>query len=273
MINFDITEYNFSKKDTDQYELSILHGVDSFAYIIKDAGANVLVLREYFWPEGKQSSPVWAGDDKLQLHYKRVKIAFAKGRFCMVPQRLYQESEKATYLGHLSPLKDSNNIFSDNVSQHQAELIYEVDSPALESIERHFPQSGKRNLHTVLLEAMRAHAGSQTSYHLAAHIGQKQVMVYAFDRMNLMFANAFPYRSAQDCLYYILLVFDQLGLKPELHPLSIAGRILEDSDIYRLLMRYVRNVSFLPGLPVKLGPQLQRQPAHFFYDLYALGIS
>ncbi|MCB0634161.1 MAG: DUF3822 family protein [Saprospiraceae bacterium] len=273
MINFDITEYNFSKKDTDQYELSILHGVDSFAYMIKDNSANVVALREYYWPEGKQSLPVWSGDDKLQSHYRRVKIAFSKGKFCMVPQRLFQETEKATYLGHLSPIKNSNNIFSDNVSQHQAELIYEVEAPALESIERHFPQAQKKNLHTVLLEAMRPHASSQTSYHLAVHIGQKQIMIYAFDRTNLMLANAYAYRSAQDCLYYILLVYEQLGLKTEISPLFLAGRILEDSDIYRLLMRYVRKVSFLPELAIKRGPQLQRQPAYFFYDLYALGIS
>lgn len=273
MINFDTTEYNFSKKDTDQYELSILYGVDSFAYIIKDSAANVLALREYYWPEGKQSMPVWSGDDKLQLHYRKVKIAFSKGKFCMVPQRLFQEAEKATYLGHLSPVQNSSNIFSDNVSQHQAELIYEVDSPVLENIERHFPLAQKKNLHTVLLDAIRSHAASQASYHLAAHIGQKQVLIYAFDRTNLMLANSYTYRSAQDCLYYIMLVCEQLGFKMDQTPLFLAGRILEDSDIYRLLIRYVRHVSFLPSLPLKAGPQLQRQPSYFFYDLYALGIS
>lgn len=273
MINFDITEYNFSKKDTDRYELSILHGVDSFAYMIKDDSANVLAIREYFWPDGKQSLPVWSGDDKLQLPYKRVKIAFSNGKFCMVPQRLFQETEKATYLGHLSPVRNSRAIFSDNVSQHQAELVYEVDSPALEHVERHFPQAQKRNLHTLLLEAIRSHAASQSSYHLAVHIGHKQVLIYAFDRTNLMLANAYPYQSAQDCLYYILLVYEQLGLKPEHTPLFLAGRILEDSDIYRLLSRYVRHLNFLPALPVQTGPQLQRRPSYFFYDLYALGIS
>lgn len=273
MINFDITEYNFSRKDTDQYQLSILYGVDSFAYIIQDAKDTVVALKEYVWEDGKPQNSFLEEDDKLKLNYRKVKVAFSKGLFCMVPQRLFQEEEKATYLGHLSRIKRSGNILSDNISQHQAELVYEVDEAVLQEMDRYFNRAPKKNLHTVLLEAMRSHAATQSSYHVAVHVYQKQLLIYAFDRTNLMLLNTYRYNSAQDFLYYVLLVYEQMGFKTGEVPLFIAGRILEDSDIYRLLIRYIRNLAFLAPGRIKRGPQLDRQPPYFFFDLYALANS
>lgn len=270
MINFDITEYSFSKKDTDQYQLSILYGVDSFAYIIRDGKANVLALREYYWPEGKRGTSPWDEDHKLQCHYRLVNVAFGNGVFCMVPQRLFREAEKLTYLAHLSQVDPASTVFSDNLSQHQAELVYQVDEALVNEVTEHFSYAQKKNLHTVLLEAMRSHAATQTSYHLAAHVSQKQVLIYAFDRTNLMLANAYTYRSAQDFIYYVLLVYDQLGIKASEAPLYLSGRVVEDSEIYRLLHRYVQTFSFLPANNLNRGPQLERYPGYFFYDLYAL---
>lgn len=270
MINFDITEYNFSQKDTDQYQLSILYGMDSFAYIIQDAKATVVALREYYWPEGKQDPSFWAEDRKLHHPYRQINVAFGKGLFCMVPQRLFREEEKATYLNHVSDIQRSENILSDDVAQHQAELVYEVDQTALQEVHKYFNSASKKNLHTVLLEAMRSHSTAQPSYHLVVHVSQKQMLVYAFDRANLMLVNTYVYRSAQDFLYYVLLVYEQLGLNASDVPLYLAGRILEDSDIYRLLVRYIKKLSFLSPVRVKYGPQLERHPLYFFYDLYAL---
>lgn len=273
MINFDITEYNYAKKDTDQYQLSILYGMDSFAYIIQDAKQTVVALREYFWPEERQPPSFWEDDDRLHGTYRQIKVAFSKGIFTIVPQRLYQEEEKATYLGHLSKIRRSGNILSDNVAQYQAELVYEVEESALEEVDRYFARAPKKNLHSVLLEAMRNHAAMQRSYHLVLFVSRKQLMVYAFDRTNPMLVNAYPYRSAQDFLYYVLLVYEQLGLSTREVPLFLAGRILEDSDIYRLLSRYVKQVDFLSPAAVKRGPQLERHPLHFFFDLFALANS
>lgn len=273
MINFDITEYNFSRKDTDQYQLSILYGMDSFAYIIQDAKEQVVALKEYYWPDGKQKVAFLEEDEKLHFNYRQIKVAFSKGVFCMVPQRLFQEEEKATYLGHLSKIRRSGNILSDNISQHQAELVYEVEETAMREMDRYFNRAPKKNLHTILLEAMRSHAATQHSYHVAVHVFQKQMLVYAFDRTNLMLLNAFQYSSAQDFLYYILLVYEQMGFKTADVPLYMAGRILEDSDIYRLLVRYIRNLTFLSPGRVKRGPQLERHPPYFFFDLFALANS
>lgn len=273
MINYDITEYNFLRKDSSQYQLSILFGVDSFAYIIQDAKDQVLALREVQWPDGKQKAALLEEDEKLQLGYRHIKVAFCKGVFCLVPQRLFQEEEKATYLGHLTNIQRSTNIMSDHISQHQAELVYEVDETSLRVVEKLFNHVPKRNLHTILLERMRSHAATQDSYHVAIHVFRRQVLIYAFDRTNLMLVNAYPYQSAQDLLYYVLLIYEQLGLKTAEVPLFLMGRILEDSDTYRLLVRYIRRLNFLSPGAVQVGPQLGRHPRHLFFDLFALGHS
>lgn len=271
MIKFDITEYNFSKKDTEKYKLSILLGMDSFAYVVQDARATVLALREYHWANTPVPDTLWQEDERLSYAYRQVNIALDTLLFSIVPHRLFQPAEKATYLGHLAPLENSEHIFHDHLVQHQAELIYGLSTTLVNTIERYLPFSYRQHLHKVLLEAMRSHAAVQKSYHLACHIWNNRIYVYAFDRTNLLLANGYTYRSAQDLLYYLLLVYDQLNLKTDEVPLALAGRLRTDAEVYKLLHRYIRHLSFLPSPAANRGPQLERHPTTYFYDLFAIG--
>jgi hypothetical protein len=103
---------------------------------------------------------------------------------------------------------------------------------------------------------------------LRNHIAQ----IAVFDRRNLQFYNSFAFTKASDFLYFTLLAFDQLKLNPLDVPLTISGELMEDSEIYRLLYRYFRDIRFAPtpaGLYHFPG-SIQSLPSHLNYDLYAM---
>jgi hypothetical protein len=62
---------------------------------------------------------------------------------------------------------------------------------------------------------------------------------------NLQFFNIFEYKTKEDFMYYVLFTLEQLELSTEETLVSILGDIEEDSDLYRLIYTYIRNIDFL----------------------------
>jgi hypothetical protein len=64
-----------------------------------------------------------------------------------------------------------------------------------------------------------------------------------FLKNKLMFYNRFDFATKEDVIYYLLFTIDQLKLNPEEIPVVITGNISEDNDNYKIIYKYVRNVS------------------------------
>lgn len=58
-----------------------------------------------------------------------------------------------------------------------------------------------------------------------------------------VYLNAFNYTNQDDLLYYVLLVYQKLFLSVDSFPLTVSGLVEEDSEIYKLLYQYIRNIS------------------------------
>ncbi len=44
-------------------------------------------------------------------------------------------------------------------------------------------------------------------------------------------------------IYYVLFAIDQLKLNPEETPIVISGKITEEDEYYKIIYKYIRNVS------------------------------
>ncbi len=58
------------------------------------------------------------------------------------------------------------------------------------------------------------------------------------------FFNTFDYKANTDVVYFLIFVFEQLGINPEEVDLSLTGMTDHRSGLYELIYRYVRNVRF-----------------------------
>jgi hypothetical protein len=82
----------------------------------------------------------------------------------------------------------------------------------------------------------------------------KQLQIAAFESSNLLFINIFSYETPADVLYFSLLIYQQLQWDPAIIPLSISGEIVQNSEIYKQLHKFIGAVRFtstptLFGLP------------------------
>jgi len=57
--------------------------------------------------------------------------------------------------------------------------------------------------------------------------------------------NSFEYQTKEDFIYYILFTAEQLKLNPETFKLQLLGEISEESDLFKIAYRYIRNISLM----------------------------
>ena len=74
-----------------------------------------------------------------------------------------------------------------------------------------------------------------------------------------MMSNTYNFQAPEDVLYYVLFGFEQFDLNPEQIPLALAGSVSEQSELFDLLFKYVRNVSLYSHGPRPIKDLAQHQ--------------
>jgi len=288
-LSVDIIEDTYLSKSADAgNNLSILIGMDRFAYLIHTADHQVLVLREYE-RESRALSPTKQGQSAFSLpgleqickenshlnqSFGKIRIGWTVPFLTLVPQRLYDADHKSTYLQYLTKPEGAWEYAADELPNFASSLVYAIPSEGEAWRQKQFPDSKVLHSTTTFLSGARALVKERKGgRHLFIHTGYGEVRLALLDETHLYFSNAFFFQTAKDFLYYILAVVDECELDQETTPILLSGQLIEDSEIYRLLYRYFRKLSFVPS-PAQLssGPQLSALPQHLYTDLYFLAL-
>lgn len=276
-MKYDIIDNNFQQKNSSAYQLSILTGMDSLVFSVFDTNTEeLLVLKSVDWPETghqKDFGEALKKENLLGLLYRRVKIGVVSPKTALVPSRLFNPSERTVYLDELSLEKQSAPVHDDEIESMSLRLVYPI-APALGSaLAHHFPNAKFYNGLTAFLLGAKANLPNGKEHNAFAHFYETSFYLAIFEKDRLLFCNTFDYGSASDVLYFTLLAFEQYGLDPEKAQLNLSGNILEDSDIYKMLYRYLLYITFMPQ-PVNLKPgrKFADIPAHFFFPLHSLSL-
>jgi hypothetical protein len=89
---------------------------------------------------------------------------------------------------------------------------------------------------------------------ISKNIDEKQVFVHfssnrfeivVVQNQKLLLFNSFDFTTEVDFIYYLLFTTEQLNLNPEHFKLFLLGGISEDSELFSIAYKYVRNISLL----------------------------
>ena len=252
--------------------------MDSFSYMVTDGQQQVLVLRDYSLDE--KASPeqrlaalpdLFSSDSFLRSTYRNIRIGYFNDGVTFIPARLFNPVEKKAYLEHLTTVGPEMQVRTDDLVHFGVKTVYLMERTAEDLLYRYFAGGRIFHQHSVFLSGLweTELSGEKDRLFVNVHAGSMQVVLLRGRQLGL--ANFYPYGSAKDFLYYLMLVFDQLKLDPEETPLFLTGHLIKDSEIYRLLYRYVRHLQFLnPPAFLKLGPKLSEHPRYFYFDLLSL---
>lgn len=282
-MSYDIIESEFNKKFSSAYQLSILVRMDSLVFFVFDAGSNAaLRLRTIPFVNqtvntqdvAKELQAIFDREELFGYLFRRVRISLPAGAAVLVPSRLYNDAQKDTYLSELVISKDSrHSVYYDEISETSAHMVYSVDPEIVKVLRKQFPTAHFYNPATPFILGARKMTGEETEHSLCINFSKKEIQLALFEKQNLLFYNSYSYNTAGDVLYYTLLTLDQFTLDPAKTPVSLSGQILEDAEIYRMLSRYLGELSFVsePGF-LKFGKRFKDVQPYFFFDLYSLAL-
>ena len=88
---------------------------------------------------------------------------------------------------------------------------------------------------------------------------------------HLEYCNVFACTTAEDVVYYTILVMQELALDPDQDDVTVWGELTPDSAVFGLLRTYVRNVHFGPRPGnVQYSYRLNDVFEYRYFDLFSL---
>lgn len=253
--------------------------MDRFSYLISDGHQNVLAIKVYqldafndYNSAFKDSlQKIFLSDALLKLPYHQVRLGIGGTMNVLVPEVLYHPGQKHSYLEQLTEITSEEEVFTDELSKFKAKNVYLVNKDTIRLLKSYFVNASFYHATTPVLHGFQRIAEHVIGSALYLNVIDKHLHIAVFENGQLHFSNIFNFKSSRDFIYYVMLVYDQFKLKPETIPVYIAGQIVDDSEIYHLLYRYVRHLNMVQA-PDYLQFDVKHNSlnAHFYFDLYSM---
>lgn len=276
VVKYDIKETTFDRTNSDQYELSILLGMDSFTYVVKEQRTNNLVAFRSL--KMKDAALIdWVAqfqrcvqdDELLRLNLiKKIYLSYITQRVTLVPSRLFALGKETEYLGSLSEISLDDTCHSNTVTELAVQLVYALGEERLEATTRRFSPLRTSHVASGLLSHWARQSIKYGHRAVYCSFRDNQLTIAGLNGGKLLFFNVFGFSTAADVLYFINLTYQQCGWSMARIPLYLCGEVIAESEVYRLLYRYAEDIRFLAfDGPAEIGEQFQTIPQHLYYDL------
>ena len=252
----------FNPAIADGCTLKVVIGTDGLSLSVTN-NSTVQVLKSWVFPElhHEQSiRKILNGHDLVAYPYGKTMVSFFTTHQTLTPRRMFDMSQKSAYL---ETLLDNvpDTAFVQDIPALDSFLAWTPPPEILKICRYFFPTADlKPQLAPLLLRTHEMSAGDETK--IFVHFRSSHIQIISFERGNLLFFNTFSYEKPSDILYFTLLVYDQLNIKPAQTGLIISGELLEESEIYRQFQRFIRDIRFLPS------PTLSGVPQHILPHVY-----
>ncbi len=207
----------------------------------------------------------------LQYTYAQSHWAWSEPQVTLVPRRLFNPDHLSDYFKILLRPGHTYTYAFESLPVFDCFLVYAVETSLQQlSLLQRSASVSVKHLSGPLLQAFH-HLADYADHQVFVHFRFQSVQIAVFERRNLLFFNSFPFQHANDALYFILLAYEQFKLNPLELPLVLSGNLLEDSEIFRLLRRYIRTIRFAP-LPssVQLPQSAVDLPSHYWFDVFSM---
>ena len=226
IIKVSLNEFSFGIKNKLNNEISHL----------KSISLNQLA------PLENQLEVIFSKNELLQVSYDDILVLHDNSLNTFVPSALFDADNLGSYLQYNVKIFPTDYFDYDEISSHQLQNIY---IPYVQFNNFFIDQFGGftfKNVNTAFLEyILQTDFPSEVSS-VYSCISEHHFEVIVMKGNEFIFFNSFEYQTAQDFIYYILFVFEQLKLDTHQHTLHLFGQIDTTSELFTLAYTYIKNI-------------------------------
>lgn len=232
------------------YHLSIFLGEQTFQFaVFHIADKRYLGIADYSFQLENGELPIdlfqqiYRDDEWLKLNYRSVNVAFINQKSSLIPSAIFEENELEHYLRlNLEILKEEQLMY-DKLLLSNLSNCFAVNQNWIEKVKNIYPNATFQHFSSSFIESSVQYPA--TASIACVNFDNNQFEVLVKKNQELLFYNSFSYQTAEDVIYFIMYVFEQLELSNIETPLVLSGKIEKDSTIYQLLYKYIKEVDFI----------------------------
>ncbi len=123
---------------------------------------------------------------------------------------------------------------------------------------------------TVMLKPLLADSIEERKIYTHIHNSSK-ISILVLERNQILFCNTYEVSHSNDVLYFVMLIFQQMDLNPEVDTLQLTGKIRKSSVLYENLYKCIRHIEILDLYPTYfMHPPDDRFNRQDFFELISI---
>ena len=205
-----------------------------------------------------------------KVDFRNVSVQVSDARFTFVPSALFKPGDAESYFNFNHAPQPEDAVCTEVIRGFDCVNIFAVPVPIQAALKKMFEQFSVHHHLGSLLEAARISAQVRPDKTLFVHVHSSAVDVIVLEERKLLLANSFSFRRAEDGVYYILMVCEQLSLNPEKITMILSGEIEKDALLSIQLHKYIRNISYGERIKaVSFTYGFDELPPHFYHAAFS----
>jgi hypothetical protein len=267
-----LRDETFDATNPAAYNLYLLAGPARLHVAVADVERRKFVaVEDYALTAGSVPALAAQHDFLGQRGWNAVRLAVTGRAFTLLPAPLFRPGDEAAALRlHHTPAPTETVRHTTHPAQELVN-VFAAEAALADWLASVHGASGRLLHHTSAFLAGIVHQrGAAAPRRLYINPGQQELTLVVWGQ-HLEYCNVFPCTTAEDVLYYTILVMQELGLDPDQDELTVWGELTPDSAIFSLLRTYVRHVRFgnRPG-DVQYSYRLNDVFEYRYFDLFSL---
>lgn len=225
------------------------------------------MLLEYFKNIVSTHSFVSAG------YWQKIALMVGGQEFTYVPEEFFKTEYALSYLRYNTTLDTRRSYvqFSEHVLP-LTNCLFALPKTISDWLEEKYPQqkTGITYIHqsASLLEGLLLLENRPNQLH--ALIEGNQLYIACLDAQSLIFLNRFEFQNAEEVVYFVLAVSDDLKINPQKLEVVFYGQIKKESKIYELVDRYAYTSFAARPAHLSFSYHFDQLEMHEDFDLFSL---
>jgi len=236
---------------TSKRKLSIQFSLDGFSFCTTNTHNEVIEFSSYSFSKTKNSpelileklQDIFKKEKSLQYDFETVTVIHQNNLNTLVPNEYFKKDALKSYLKYSIKTIATDLITFDELDFMNSKNVYVPYVNINNFLFQNFGEFEYKHYSSVMLEKLFSIATNDICCYI--HVSKSTFDIVIIKNSNLQFFNIFEYKTKEDFMYYVLFTLEQLELSTEETLVSVLGDIEEDSDLFRLMYTYIRNIDFL----------------------------
>ena len=267
-----LRDETFDPTNLGAYNLYLLVAPARLCLAVADVERRKFVaLEEYTLPTGGLPALAEQHDVLGQRGWNAVRLAVTGRAFTLLPAPLFRAGDEAAALRlHHTPTATETVRHTTHPGQELVN-VFAADAAVADWLAVTHGAAGRLLHHTsAFLVGLVHQRGAAAPRRLYLSPGPQELTLVVMGQ-HLEYCNVFACTTAEDVVYYTILVMQELGLDPDLDEVAVWGELTPDSAVFSLLRTYVRNVRFGPRpADVQYSYRLNDVFEYRYFDLFSL---